>query len=113
MPAAVLSYEIYVFDNDTHMQHLQQESNIIQLLQQKKGDFFPKREKKGRCFFAAGSKTVCMKVPRFTKKYITSIYMQIVYKCFLQNQELYTKALNYRKYKTSILLQDFVSSYVK
>jgi hypothetical protein len=49
----------------------------------KKGDFFLKRENKGRCFFAAGSKTVCTKVPCFTKKYITSIYMKIVYKCFL------------------------------
>jgi hypothetical protein len=51
----------------------------------KNGDFFLNREKKGRCFFATGSKTVCTKVPRFTKKYITSTYMQIVYKCFLQN----------------------------
>ena len=65
----------------------------------KKGDFFLKREKKGRCFFAAGSKTVCTKVPRITKKYITSTYMQIVYKCFLQNQELNTKTLSYRKHK--------------
>jgi hypothetical protein len=51
----------------------------------KKGDFFLKREKKGRCFFAAGSKMVCTKVPPFINKYITSIYIQIVYKCFLQN----------------------------
>jgi hypothetical protein len=51
----------------------------------KKGDFFLKREKKGMYFFATGLKTVCTKVPRFTKKYITSTYMQIVYKCFLQN----------------------------
>jgi hypothetical protein len=35
-------------------------------------------------FFAAGSKTVCMKVLRFTKKHITPIYMPIVYKCFLK-----------------------------
>jgi hypothetical protein len=70
----------------------------------KKGDFFLKREKKGRCFFATISKTVCTKVPRFTKKYITSIYMQIVYKCFLQNRESYTKTLNYRKHKASVLL---------
>jgi hypothetical protein len=51
----------------------------------KKGNFFLKREKKGRCFFAVGLKTVCTKVPRFIKKYITSTYIQIVYKCFLQN----------------------------
>jgi hypothetical protein len=104
MPATVLSHEVHAFDNTIHMQHLQQKSNIIQLLRQKKGDFFLKREKKGRCFFTAGSKTVCTKVPHFTKKYITSIYMQIVHKCFLQNQELYTKTLNYQKYKASVLL---------
>jgi hypothetical protein len=51
----------------------------------KEGNFFLKREKKGRCFFAVGSKMVCMKVPRFIKKYIASIHIQIVYKCFLQN----------------------------
>jgi hypothetical protein len=56
MPATILSYEVCTFDNAIHMQHLQQESNIIHLLQEKKGDFFSKREKKGRCFFAAGSK---------------------------------------------------------
>jgi hypothetical protein len=37
----------------------------------KKGDFFLKHEKKGRCFFATGSETVCTKVPHFIKKYIT------------------------------------------
>jgi hypothetical protein len=46
----------------------------------KKGDFFLKREKKGRFFFVADSKMVCTKVPRITKKYITSTYMQIVSK---------------------------------
>jgi hypothetical protein len=56
---------------------------------------------------------VCTKVPRFTKKYITSIYIQIVYKCFLQNQKLYTRALNYRKYKVLVLLQDLVGNFVK
>ena len=79
----------------------------------KKGDFFLKREKKGRCFFVDGSKTVCTKIPRFTKKYITSTYMQIVYKCLLQNQELCTRTSNYRKYKASVFLQHFVSSFVQ
>jgi hypothetical protein len=79
----------------------------------RRGDFFPKREKKGMCFFVVGSKTICTKVPSFTKKYITSIYIQIVYKCFLQNQKLYTRTLNYRKYKASVLLQDLVGNFVK
>jgi hypothetical protein len=68
----------------------------------KKGDFFLKCEKKGRCFFAVGSKMVCMKVPRITKKYITSTYMQIVDNCFLQNQKLRTRTLNYQIYTTSV-----------
>jgi hypothetical protein len=79
----------------------------------KKGDFFLNREKKGWCFFATGSKTVCTKVPCFTKKYITSTYMQIVYKCFLQNQESCTRTLNYQKYKASVFLKDFVGNFVQ
>jgi hypothetical protein len=67
------------------------------LTSEKKWDFFLKREKKGRCFFVTGSKMVCTKVPCVTKKYITSTYMQIVHKCFLQNQELCTRTLNYQK----------------
>jgi hypothetical protein len=50
-----------------------------------------KHEKKGRCFFASGSKTVCMKVSCITKKYITLIHMQIVDTWFLQRQKLCTK----------------------
>jgi hypothetical protein len=68
----------------------------------KKGDFFLMREKKGRCFFAAGSKTVCTKVSRITKKYITSTYMKIVDNCFLQKQKLCTRTLNYQIHTTSV-----------
>jgi hypothetical protein len=68
----------------------------------KKGDLFLKREKKGRCFFAAGSKTVCTKVPRITNKYITLAYMQIVDNCFLQKQKLCTRTLNYEIYTTLV-----------
>jgi hypothetical protein len=51
----------------------------------KKGiSFFMKREKKGRCFFACGSKTVRTKVSCLTKKYITSLNIQIVDNCLLQ-----------------------------
>jgi hypothetical protein len=39
------------------------------------GSFFTKHEKKGRCFFAEGSKTVCEQISRIVKKYITVIYM--------------------------------------
>jgi hypothetical protein len=37
--------------------------------------FFTKHEKKGGCFFAEGSKTVCVQISRIVKKYITVIYM--------------------------------------
>jgi hypothetical protein len=46
--------------------------------------FFMKREKKGRCFFACGSKMVRTKISRLTKKYITSLNIQIVDNCFLK-----------------------------
>jgi hypothetical protein len=37
--------------------------------------FFTKHEKKGRCFFAEGSKTVRMQISRIVKKCITVIYI--------------------------------------
>jgi hypothetical protein len=37
--------------------------------------FFTKHEKKERCFFAEGSKTVCVQILRIVKKYIIEIYM--------------------------------------
>jgi hypothetical protein len=48
-------------------------SGIIFVVQDlwQKGIFFMKREKKGRCFFAFGSKTVCTIISRYIKKYIT------------------------------------------
>jgi hypothetical protein len=45
-------------------------NGILQDLRQKR-DFFMKREKKGRCFFAFGSKMVRMIISHYTKKYIT------------------------------------------
>jgi hypothetical protein len=36
-----------------------------------------KHEKKGRCFFAEGSKMVCMQISCITKKYITLKYTNI------------------------------------
>jgi hypothetical protein len=45
--------------------------------------FFAKHEKKGRCFFAKGLKTVCTKVSCITKRYITLMYIQIFDVCFL------------------------------
>jgi hypothetical protein len=55
--------------------------------------FFVKREKKGWCFFASGSKMVRTKVSRITKKYIASIHMKIFDNCFLQKQKLRTKTV--------------------
>jgi hypothetical protein len=82
----VLSYGDYAFDNGILMQHLRQE---LQSRFAKEGgflSFFMKREKKGRCFFAYGSKMVRTKISRLTKKYITSLNIQIVDKSYLQKQ---------------------------
>jgi hypothetical protein len=79
-----LSYEVYTFGNDILMQQPQRD---IQSCFSKEGGFlyfFMKREKKVRCFFAYGSKTVRTKVSHLTKKYITSLNIQIVGNCFLQ-----------------------------
>jgi hypothetical protein len=51
--------------------------------------FFVKHEKKGRCFFANSSKTVCTKVSCITKKYITLTNIQKLDVWFLQK----TKAI--------------------
>jgi hypothetical protein len=67
---------------------------IFNIVSAKKGDFFSmKREKKGMCFFAYGSKTVCTKISRITKKHITLKTMQIVSNSFLQKVKPYTKIL--------------------
>jgi hypothetical protein len=50
-------------------------SNAI--IQQSWQFFFAKLEKKGRCFFAEGSKMVCTQISCITKKYITLIYIQM------------------------------------
>src|SRR5688572_28283351 len=71
----VVLYGVYVFDNGILMQCLRQE---LHSCFHKEGGFFLKHERKGRCFFATGSKTVCTKVSRITKKYITSTYMQVL-----------------------------------
>jgi hypothetical protein len=66
-----------------------------------------KREKKGRCFFASGSKTVCTKVSRITKKYITLTYIQIFDNCFLQKRKLCTKTPNFQIYKLQSSFKTF------
>jgi hypothetical protein len=75
MPStSVFLYKIYAFDNGTLMQYLWQGLRVQSAASAEKGIFiFMKREKKGRCFFACGSKTVRAKVSRSTKKYITSL----------------------------------------
>jgi hypothetical protein len=64
----LLPCEVCASDNTIPMQRLHQESKHHTLALAKKGHFFLKREKKGRCFFAAGTKTVCTKLPRFIKE---------------------------------------------
>jgi hypothetical protein len=68
----------------------------LESLQQRRGflSFFMKREKKGRCFFAYGSKMARTNVSCLTKKYITSLNIQIIGNCFLQKTKLRTKILN-------------------
>jgi hypothetical protein len=78
--------------------------NIIQLLQQRRGISFRSVKRWEGVFSPPAQKRYVRRFHASLKKYITSIYMQIVYKCFLQNQELYTKVLSYRKYKASVLL---------
>jgi hypothetical protein len=52
------------------------DNDIIQQLWHRRGDFFfAKHEKKGRCFFAEGSKMVCTQLSCITKKFITLIYL--------------------------------------
>ena len=63
----------------------------------KKGDFFfffMKHEKKGRCFFACGSKMIHTKISRVTKKYITSLNIQIADNWFLQKRSCMQKFLS-------------------
>jgi hypothetical protein len=82
----VLPFRVYTFDNGILMQHLWRE---LQRRFGKEGgflSFFMKREKKGRCFSPTTQKMVCTKISRLTKKYITSLNIQIVDKCFLQKQ---------------------------
>jgi hypothetical protein len=52
----ILPYKVYAFDNGIYMQHLQQE--LHNRFSKEGGflSFFMKCEKKGRCFFAYGSK---------------------------------------------------------
>ena len=76
-------YEIYTYNNCILMQHPRRG---LQSCFGKEGrflSFFMKREKKGMCFFAYGSKMVRMKISRLTKKYITSLNIQILDNCFL------------------------------
>ena len=56
--------------------------------------FFVKHEKKGRCFFANGSKTVHTKVSCITKKYITLTRTRILDVWFLQREEGHIQTLN-------------------
>jgi hypothetical protein len=61
----------------------------------RKGDLlFMKHEKKGRCFFACGSKTVRTKISCSTKKYITSSDIHIVDNCSLHKKIAYKKVYN-------------------
>jgi hypothetical protein len=61
--------------------------------------FFAKHEKKGRCFFANGSKTVRTKLLCITKKYITLIYIQRLDVWFSQKTKAIYKHYNLKNTK--------------
>jgi hypothetical protein len=87
--AEVFLYRVCTFDNGILMKHPWRD---LQSCFGKEGGFlslFMKREKKGRCFFACGSKRVCTKISHVTKKYITSLNIHIVDNCFLQKEVAY------------------------
>jgi hypothetical protein len=108
----VFLYGVYTFDNGILKQHLRQD---LQSCFGKEGgflSFFMKREKKGRCFFACGSKTVRTKISRLTKKYITSLNIQIVHNCFLQKEAAYKNSKSLNRQALVIFFQNFVSSFV-
>jgi hypothetical protein len=48
--------------------------NIMQQLCYRRVFFFTKHEKKGMCFFAKGSKMVCIQISCIAKKNITLMY---------------------------------------
>jgi hypothetical protein len=87
----VLPYKVYTFDNGILMQHLQRD---LQGRFGKEGgflSFFMKREKRKGVFSPTAQKTVRTKISRLTKKYITSLNIQMVDKCFLQKQNCIQK----------------------
>jgi hypothetical protein len=62
------------FNNYNLIRKIFVDNNIIQQLCYRRALFFMKHEKKGRCFFAKGSKMVCTQISCITKKYITLKY---------------------------------------
>jgi hypothetical protein len=66
--------------------------------------FFVKHEKKGRCFFAKGSKMVRTKVSCIEKRYITLMYIQILDVCFLHKMTSIHKHYIFQAYKNQIFL---------
>jgi hypothetical protein len=72
--------------NDTKIEYeaklrqaLHQNENVLRKIQFyhtcHRRALFTKHEKKGRCFFTEGSKTVCVQISCIVKRYITIIYM--------------------------------------
>jgi hypothetical protein len=66
--------------------------------------FFTKHEKKGRCFFAEGSKTVCVQISCIVNKYITVIYMshQLFHTSNITKYS-YNKVTKYYSIKSTLL----------
>jgi hypothetical protein len=65
---------------------------------------FAKHEKKGRCFFAKGSKTVRTQISCITKRYITLMYIQVLHVCFVHMAATIHNHYIFQAYKNLIFL---------
>jgi hypothetical protein len=75
--------------------------------------FFAKHEKKGRCFFAKGSKMICTHISCITKIYITLMYIQVLYVCFVHMEATIHKHYIFQAYKNLIFLYYFLSNFMQ
>jgi hypothetical protein len=71
-----------------------------------------KHEKKGRCFFASSSKTVCTEVSCITNKYITSIYTNCLQMFLARLEIMFNDIKPAKKIKVLVFLQDLLDRFV-
>jgi hypothetical protein len=73
MPATVLSYEVRAFNNAIHTQCLQQESNIMQLIRQRRGISFRSVKRREGVFSLPAQK-------RYVRRFLAS-QRNILHQC--------------------------------